>query len=66
MVLIYLCWENFLRVNTKKSVEVEFIVINGKSKPILGLNTCVTLDLIKRINNVNSHQIKNSHDSNYY
>ena len=55
-----------VNVNTKKSVEVEFIVINGNSKPILGLNTCVTLDLIKRINNVNSHPIKNTHDSNYY
>ena len=36
-------FSTIVSVNTKKSVEVEFIVINGNSKPILGLNTCVTL-----------------------
>lgn len=43
-----------LKCKTSKGsiADVPFCIINSNTKPILGLNDCVTLDLVKRINSI--------------
>lgn len=34
------------------AIYVDFVIVNNKAKPHLGLDTCLKLNLIKRINEV--------------